>query len=318
MDKSWFWLIICVLTLSGCNKLDMIEGDGTEDIPSFVKEPIATKDMTVSLSLGTNFSYRWMEGDSLSLFVMREGEKFAVYPENSNVAVSYSYGEWSILSPLTLSDEQWKAYAYYPFRKDWERYNVPISVDDSIYHMVGKTNLSFGFHNNKIAIELLQPKSLLTVYVRKQGKVDRKIVESVRIYRKRSGLPRAGQLDIYSGLIEYQEFGDFKRDSLHYEVVSGSVADPIDFSILPTVQNNSVTKGTELNNSDPTMIEMEINGNTLTAQMPETVSNWVSGKQYVLNVLYNNDEIVIESVSIRNWQTEIVDVPGSNLPDDKG
>lgn len=318
MEKSWFWLIICVLTLSGCNKLDIIEGDGSEEIPSFVKEPITTQDLSLKVSLGTNFSYRWLEGDSLSLFVMKEGERYPEYPENSNVAVSYSYGEWTLLSSLILSDEQWKAYAYYPYRAEWDRYYVPISVDDTITHMVGKTTLSFGYHNNKIALDLHKPNALLTVYIRKHGKVDRKIVQSVRIYRKRSGLPREGLLDVLSGLIEYQEFGEFKRDSLDYEVRSDSEAEPIDFTVLPTMQYSSVSKGAELSNTDPTMIDMEINGNTLSTQMPETVSNWESGKQYVLNVLYKNDQLVIESVSIRNWQTESFDVPGSNLPDDKG
>ena len=77
-------------------------------------------------------------------------------------------------------------------------------------------------------------------------------------------------------------------------------------------------KGAELNNSDPTYIEMEINNGVMTAELPSPVANWEAGKQYIVNVLYNNDELVIEQVSIRVWQTQICEVPGSNLPEDTG
>lgn len=319
MNKNWFWLIIGVLAMSSCNKLDVIEGSDPEnEVPSVVKEPTATKNISVNLSLGTNFLYKWAEGDSVSLFVMREGENSSEHEENINIPTSYIYGAWNLLSPIKLTDEQWKAYAYFPYRAEWDRYKVPIAVDDSITHMIGATTLSFGYHNNKILIEMKQPKALFTVYVRKQGRVDRKIVKSVRVFRKRSGLPQAGSLDILTGKIEFSKYGDYTKDSLNYEVSYGSTAEPIDFQVLPTIQNTSTVKGAELNNSDPTYIEMEINNGVMTAELPSPVANWEAGKQYIVNVLYNNDELVIEQVSIRVWQTQICEVPGSNLPEDTG
>lgn len=319
MDKNWFWLIMCLLALSGCNKLEVIEGtDPENEVPAVVNEPTMTKNISVNLSLGTNFLYKWAEGDSFSLFVMREGENSSEIEENNNIPLSYIYGDWNLLTPIKITDEQWKAYVYFPYRSEWDRYKVPIAIDDSITHMIGTTQLSFGYHNNKILIDLQQPKALLTVYVRKQGRVDRKIVKSVRVFRKRSGLPQAGTLDILTGKIDFSKYGDYSKNSLNYEVKYGSTAEPIDFQVLPTIQNKSTVKGAELNNSDPTYIEMEINDYVLTAELPSPASNWESGKQYIVNVLYNNDELVIDEVAIRVWQTQICEVPGSNLPEDQG
>lgn len=304
-----YLLLGCIALVQGaCNKLDLMTEE--DDVPEVVQEPTLTKQIMLDVSMGTNFMYKWADFDKISLFVMRESEMNTDHPENINVPATYRYGRWNLDSQIKIDDDQWKAYAYYPYTEGLQDFRIPINPEDEVTHLIGKSSLPFGFHNNNINIELWQPTALLTVYVRKQGNVDAKVVKSVRLYKKSGGLPVEGILDILGQKIEYTKLGDYTKTDLQYIVRAGSNADPIDFKVLPTLQK---TKALSVDSSSPTYIEIGINDGVYSAELPKTVSDWEGGKQYTLNVIYNNDVLVIESVSIRLWQTERLEI----VPNDK-
>ena len=156
-----------------------------------------------------------------------------------------------------------------------------------------------------MVIEMWQPEAMVTIYVRKQGKVDRKVVNSVRLYKKNGGLPVEGMLNILSQTVSYTKMGDYLKSDLDYLVKPDADADPIDFKVLPTHQ---ATKASTVDLSSPTYIELGINNSTFSAQLPKAVSDWESGNHYTVNVIYNNDVVTIESVSIRPWKTEHLEI----------
>lgn len=300
-----YFLLGVVTTLFACNKLEDMSDDIKEDVPPVVVDPTPTKQIYLDVSLGTNFTHQWEDLDTLSLFVMRDGQMDMEHPENNNVPAVYQFGKWSIVSPITVTDDKWKAYAYYPYNKDLEGYLVPINPNDGITHMVGVTSLPFGYHNNNMVIEMWQPEAMVTIYVRKQGKVDRKVVNSVRLYKKNGGVPVEGMLNILSQTVSYTKMGDYLKSDLDYLVKPDADADPIDFKVLPTHQ---ATKASTVDLSSPTYIELGINNSTFSAQLPKAVSDWESGNHYTVNVIYNNDVVTIESVSIRPWKTEHLEI----------
>lgn len=300
-----FFLLGVVLTICACNKLEDMPQDIQEDIPPVVVDPTPTKQVYLDVSLGANFSHKWGDLDSISMFVMRDEQMDIEHPENNNVPAVYRYGAWSIESPITITDDKWKAYAYYPYTANLESFKVPIVSGDSVRRMVGKTALPFGFHNNNIVIEMWQPVALVTVYVRKQGKVERKVVDQVRLYKKNSGLPIEGLLDILSQSITYTKMGDYVKSDLGYEVSSAESAEPIDIEVLPTYQQ---TKAATVDLSSPTYLELMINDSPFSAELPKAVNDWESGNHYTINVIYNNDVVTIESVSIRPWNTEHLEI----------
>lgn len=306
MKKLGFYLIVgCVsLLLGACNKLDIVPVE-EDDVPAVVEEPMLTKQVFLDVSMGTNFSYKWSELDQISLFVVRQSDMNIEHLENMNVPATYRYGSWNIDSQIKIDDDQWRAFAYYPYTEGLTDYRIPITPEDTTFHLVGSSTVPFGYHNNNINIELWQPTALLTVYVRKQGNVDKKVVKSVRLFKKSGGLPVEGILDILGQKIEYTKYGDYLKDDLSYIVRTSANADPIDFRVMPTVQK---TKAGAIDNSAPTYIEIGINEGVYTAELPLAVSDWEGGKQYTVNIIYNNDVLLIESVSIRLWQTQQMDI----------
>ena len=63
-----------------------------------------------------------------------------------------------------------------------------------------------------------------------------------------------------------------------------------------------------MDSSAPTYIEIGINEGVYTAELPLAVSDWEGGKRYTVNVIYNNDVLLIECVSIRLWPTQQLDI----------
>ena len=302
MRGTGFYIgLACVMgLLQACNELDVVQPTTDNEIPAVVVTPTLTKQLMINLSLVNNFGSRWMENDQVSLFLMKEGQIQPDHEENSNVKATYRSGAWVIDDDVLLTDESWKAYAYYPYTPNLVYDRIPIAATDTIDHRIGKTELSFGFHNYSFTVEMMRPKSKVNVYVRRQGRVEEKTVRMARPYKEDGGLPISGLLDIRNQHIEYTLYGELKKTGLNYVVGDKKDCDPIEFMVLPTVQK---TKASENIIASRPAIELEMDGQSYTAQLPETVSAWEAGKLYTVNMLFNGETVEIESVSIAVWKT---------------
>ena len=288
-------------SLPACNEMDVIEPSIENEVPQVVVTPTFTKQLFINLSLLSNFGGKWTEGDQVSLYFMKEGQVQPDHQENSNVRATFRNGVWVIDDDVLLTDESWKAYAFYPYTPDLVYDRVPIAANDTIDYRIGKTELSFGYHNYSMTLEMKKPKAKVNVYVRRQGRVEEKRVKQARLFKEDGGLPLTGLLDIRSQRIEYTLYGEFKKTGLNYVVGDKKDCDPIEFMVLPTLQQTKAGESNQL--PERPTIELEMDAQTYSAQLPETVSTWEAGKLYTVNVLYNGETIEIESVSIAVWKT---------------
>ena len=298
MKRNILYWIFGLAVLTSCNKggendypVDPVQGLG--------KNEMVETEMELLVSVDNVFNHGFNDNDCIGLFIKNCSEENDTL--NSNIKAYYARGEWKMSTGVMAGKENMEAYAYFPYSSIADIRKVPVEGNTDVSYLYGKSKYFFNASYNRIDVFMKPALSLLRFNIRKQNMPDERVLESISIKGKEKDLPVAGVIDLITGKIANTSFGEYGKDNIG--IVLDNEYDDDSYTSMVVMPMLITTKGGK-SEATPVSIILSISGRQYSLVLPEEANYWEQGKISDINIIFNGEEIHVESISIKEWTLE--------------
>lgn len=263
-------LIFSLALVTSCSS-EIAENVSSQGAVLQVQTDIAN---TRSVITGTTFS----KGDSIGVCVLNATG--SVYAANSlNILAAYNGTKWNLKSPLTLSEDSAKVFAYYPYRAE---VTSSLSVDITPNATTGQPDYLYGVAASAVNAESPVAKlhfnhllSRITLQITKASTdtgIGALTSVSVGNITGATVIATTGTADIKTFTIEPTANTAAKITQTVGSTLSTTAVN-VDFLVIPTTINDNAE------------LSLTVDGQEYDAKIPAIT--WTAGKQYVYPVVIN-------------------------------
>lgn len=323
IHKCWRWdrclcMIMLALACTGCNTDSeefIPEGGG---VPGGGNQPDETGvylEVMASKKGSLLTSATWSDYNTMGLFVTA-GTLDKPYLDDkkvySNVKATMKAGVW-YLDPaeVLLTDQKAVIFAYSPYMREVNPYEVPVETDTRTLYMYGthlKPQVSVYNEENLATLELQHAMAVVDINVRKTSSFKGKAILneiSIEGINDSIRLPVKGTLDIMTGHIRTSGFGSYSFKNLKQVL-------PVEFSDSCAYRMTAIPRD---NQEKEVKICIDVNGNRM--QLPLSADqDWVAGVLNTYNLIFDGTDLIVESVTIKPYKD--VEVKDGELNEREG
>ena len=297
------FIAIGLVLVTACNKGDDIYNPGDNESGGQGGEQ--TEDAQLKLIVSKKGSllsqHTWNDGNTLGLFLTEGvlGRPYLGDKENySNVKAYMWAGSW-LLTPqkVQLTEDEAVIYAYSPYIKNVDPFEVPIETEKNIDYMVGKhheSQKSVDIYNNTASLEMQHVLSLIQINVRKNHNFKARALlqeialESASDSRK---LPVKGTLDIMTAAVTPNGYGSYQIANLN-QVLPDEYRDSCSYHMMVLPRENKANE---------VFLSITVNGNRMSLPLNDE-NDWKQGVHNTYNVVFDGSDMRMEKVEINPWK----------------
>lgn len=298
MKRNILIMILGLSVLASCN-----EGEGTGFPPGTVPElnddERVEREMELLVSVENVFNHGFNDNDSIGLFIRNHNEEEDTL--NANIKAYYARGEWKMTTGVMAGKKDMEAYAYFPYSSQADFRKIPVKGNTEISYLYGKSKYFFNATYNRIDIAMKPALSLLRFNIKKRNIPMERILESISIEGKNKEIPVAGLLDPIDGDISNTRYGSYYKGNIG--IVLDTEYSEDSYTGMVVMPMLITTRGGK-NEAVPVSIVLTISGREYSLILPEEANYWEQGKLNDINIIFNGEEVSVESISIKEWTLE--------------
>lgn len=299
----WACMALLAMVCSSCNKDtdEFIPQGGNTGNGGTSGEAEAQLQVIASKKGSLLNTSTWQDYNTLGLFVTSGTlDKPYLGDKNtySNIKATMNAGIWQ-LNPanVKLTDEKAFVYAYSPYYRGANPYEVPVETATRTLYMYGthlKPQVSVSKSNPVATIEMQHAMAVIDIYVRKTAKFKGEaVLNEVTISGRTDSIrmPVKGTLDIMTGYIRSTGYGTYGFDNLK-QTLTDEYNDACMYRLTAIPRDNK---------QDEVKLTISINGSRMHMLLSED-QDWVAGVHNVYKLLFDGADLVVEDVRITPYK----------------